>query len=788
MSSFSYDVNESHVVWLIMGYYRKCKLYDSLLTLALETSVSIFEEEGGSELQYLQRIVLEGRWQDVLQYVEPLLRGLSDQGDQMLFAIKRQQYLEHLSSMGAGGHTHALDPTAKAQAQGRGSDDEMEVVLALLKSLEHACPSAAVFDSLCYCLTLDRLTDNPDYAHWAVASGRVQVVDSVAALIRNIIPQGRAAEVEVEVVAADRGTDRIRSAQCGLLRMLAQSIHFQHGQTPTAMPPGSTAEVGDDEAADADGSSPVRTVFNSGLVRPLLKPAQKEEEEGEGGDTGRLSATATAGADAPLLLLSLSNRVVPRAADGVDRSDPADVGADIVNDAPLGPAEAPVMRHRTAVAWTVEVDADADASSSTAKAGESSAAVAQKPSPPPLRRNHAKSTSTSKTATPANPSGAVRPVLATATSVSKPAAPARCSAWDSAASTISPLVLYEATCPLRCVAMLPQLPGASTEHRFVVGSNDKCVSVLSYGPAGAGVVREWAGLHRGSVYCCDAAAAGSAADGALIASGSNDKTVRLRRFADSEDGGGSVDGPPSVGKGHTGTVRAVAFSPAGAGQLQLASGGAGDCTTRLWDVNTAQCVATFADHGSAVHGLTWLPSGSHSHAPLLLSGDEGGLLVARDTRSDSICWRLQLNPEWFDGEETVAGVCRLSAQLAGDQLAVAVGRMGGFASVLQMTAAASDAPPTASAISTARLAGDDVRALSLLPAYDKSRRELLLLATSFDASGSIWSGGRASGATGMRRMAALDGHEDKVLGCCVNTATDEAITTGADGKVLLWRP
>lgn len=43
-------------------------------------------------------------------------------------------------------------------------------------------------------------------------------------------------------------------------------------------------------------------------------------------------------------------------------------------------------------------------------------------------------------------------------------------------------------------------------------------------------------------------------------------------------------------KGHTGTIRCVAFQPGGGGRVSplLASAGAGDNRTRLWDVSTGR--------------------------------------------------------------------------------------------------------------------------------------------------------------------------------------------------------
>jgi len=77
--------------------------------------------------------------------------------------------------------------------------------------------------------------------------------------------------------------------------------------------------------------------------------------------------------------------------------------------------------------------------------------------------------------------------------------------------------------------------------------------------------------------------------------------------------------------------------------------------------------------------------------------------------------------------------------------------------------------------------------------------------TSFDGSAAVWqlqqqsgSGpalratGPASGALGTNKfsqIAILSGaHTDKVLGCAFAPVTQQLVTTGADGMVVLWSP
>ncbi|RWS04525.1 WD repeat-containing protein 47-like protein [Dinothrombium tinctorium] len=149
-------------------------------------------------------------------------------------------------------------------------------------------------------------------------------------------------------------------------------------------------------------------------------------------------------------------------------------------------------------------------------------------------------------------------------------------------------------------------------HLYAIGSNSKTLRVCSYPriqelkamredhkPYQPAVLFKRFKHHKGSIYCLAWNITGD-----LLATGSNDKTIKLMRFnADVCD----VEGGEAELTMHDGTVRDMCFMEDLTNRSSLLiSGGAGDCKIYVTDCETATPFQALSGHSGHILSLyTW---------------------------------------------------------------------------------------------------------------------------------------------------------------------------------------
>lgn len=189
--------------------------------------------------------------------------------------------------------------------------------------------------------------------------------------------------------------------------------------------------------------------------------------------------------------------------------------------------------------------------------------------------------------------------------------------------------------PIRATCFHP------TGDVFVVGSNSKNLRICVYpseeemanltGEMSIGEPRiayKFVRTHRGSIYCANFNNKGN-----LLATGSNDQTVRIIRYNSEKR---LPEGSEYMLTMHSGTIRDLCFLQDGSekGSSFLASGGAGDYEIFVTDCETMKPIRTLVGHESNVMSLNSL-----GNTTTLYSASLDGTIRCWDVRS-KICGKI----------------------------------------------------------------------------------------------------------------------------------------------------
>ena len=148
--------DERDVVVLVMEDLKSREHITSMVALEEETGHQA--EDLGKELGYLRKLVLSGDWDAALSFLKPLQTSAPDDHRRVMFAVKRQQFLEKLESKDAR--------------------PELPELVQVLKGIEQLC-SGVEFKELCFFLTLSDIREHGEYRTWTVAKGRYSACASL---------------------------------------------------------------------------------------------------------------------------------------------------------------------------------------------------------------------------------------------------------------------------------------------------------------------------------------------------------------------------------------------------------------------------------------------------------------------------------------------------------------------------------------------------------------------------------------------------------------------------------
>nr|XP_023660284.1 WD repeat-containing protein 47-like isoform X1 [Paramormyrops kingsleyae]XP_023660286.1 WD repeat-containing protein 47-like isoform X1 [Paramormyrops kingsleyae]XP_023660287.1 WD repeat-containing protein 47-like isoform X1 [Paramormyrops kingsleyae]XP_023660288.1 WD repeat-containing protein 47-like isoform X1 [Paramormyrops kingsleyae]XP_023660289.1 WD repeat-containing protein 47-like isoform X1 [Paramormyrops kingsleyae]XP_023660290.1 WD repeat-containing protein 47-like isoform X1 [P len=173
------NIRETEIIKLILDFLNSRKLHISML--ALERESGVINGLYSDDMLFLRQLVLDGQWDEVLQFIQPLECMEKFDRKRFRYIILRQKFLEAL----------CVNNAMSAEEEPQHLELTMREAVQCLHSLEECCPSKDDYRKLCLLLTLPRLTHHAEYRDWSPSTARVRCFEEACAMTAEFIPANR---------------------------------------------------------------------------------------------------------------------------------------------------------------------------------------------------------------------------------------------------------------------------------------------------------------------------------------------------------------------------------------------------------------------------------------------------------------------------------------------------------------------------------------------------------------------------------------------------------------------
>ncbi|CAF3439761.1 unnamed protein product [Rotaria sp. Silwood1] len=187
-------LSERDTIKLILDFLQQRELYISMLDIERETG--IINGSFSEDILFLRQLILDGQWDDVIDFVQPLKTIDSFDAKHFIYIVLKYQFLELLC--------------LKTEAQIE-NDLSVEQIVKFLNDLRPFAPNEQEYKKLSFLLTLKHLQDHNDYRNWNPSAGRVQCFQEVFPLVHRFL------QVDKQTIPVAQGDRLIQLLVKGLL-------------------------------------------------------------------------------------------------------------------------------------------------------------------------------------------------------------------------------------------------------------------------------------------------------------------------------------------------------------------------------------------------------------------------------------------------------------------------------------------------------------------------------------------------------------------------------------------
>ncbi|MBN3307140.1 WDR47 protein, partial [Amia calva] len=173
------NIKEVEIIKLILDFLNSRKLHISML--ALEKESGVINGLYSDDMLFLRQLVLDGQWDEVLQFIQPLECMEKFDRKRFRYIILKQKFLEAL----------CVNNAMSAEDEPQHLEFTMQEAVKCLHNLEEFCPSKDDYSKLCLLLTLPRLTNHAEFKDWNPSTARVHCFEEACVMVAEFIPADR---------------------------------------------------------------------------------------------------------------------------------------------------------------------------------------------------------------------------------------------------------------------------------------------------------------------------------------------------------------------------------------------------------------------------------------------------------------------------------------------------------------------------------------------------------------------------------------------------------------------
>ncbi|XP_048774142.2 WD repeat-containing protein 47-like isoform X3 [Ostrea edulis] len=182
-------VDETDMVKLVSEFLHNRDLNISMLSVERETG--IINGEFSDDMLFLRQLILDGQWDDVIEFIQPLSSIETFNYTKFQYIIMKHKYLELLCIKS--------EPSVM-----QNYDFTVEEVVKCLNNLESVCVSKEDYNNLCLLLTIPKISDHPEYQNWNPSNARVKCFRDVTPIVEKYLTPMDKSKKSLETAEDDR--------------------------------------------------------------------------------------------------------------------------------------------------------------------------------------------------------------------------------------------------------------------------------------------------------------------------------------------------------------------------------------------------------------------------------------------------------------------------------------------------------------------------------------------------------------------------------------------------------